>query len=74
VCFCTISQSSTYHLRVQLIIISKFQKFNESHKDLFKQRFNEIINNYLLIEHKVYLNLISLMQVVNVMIENIDVF
>jgi len=63
-----------YHSRVQLIIINKFQKFNESHKNLFKQRFNEIINNYFLTKYKVHLNLILLVQVTDVVIENIDVF
>jgi len=72
-CFCTISQDSTYHSKIQLIINNKFQKFNESHKDLFRQKFNEIINNYLLTEHKVHLNLISLMQITNVVIEDINV-
>jgi len=43
------------------------------HKDLFRQRLNEIIDNYLLTEHKIHLNLISSIQVTNVVIENIDV-
>jgi len=56
-----IVKSSTNHLRVQLIINSEFYKFNELLKDLFKQRFNKLISNHLLTEHKVYLNLIVLM-------------
>ena len=62
-----------YHLRVQLIVISKFQKFNKSHKDLSRQRLDEMIDNHFLIEHKVHLNLILLMQVTNVVIKDIDV-
>ncbi len=71
--FCTTFQDLTYHLKVQLIINNKSQKFNELHKNLFKQKFDEIIDNYFLTEHKVHLNLISLMQVVNVVIEDINV-
>jgi len=40
---------------------------------LFKQRLNKLINNYLLIEHKVYLNLILLMQITDIIIEDINV-
>ncbi len=68
-----IVKSSTNHLRVQLIINSEFYKFNELLKDSFKQRLNKSVNNYLLTEHKVYLNLIVLMQIVNVVIEDINV-
>jgi len=68
-----IIKSLTNHLKVELIINSKFYKFNESLKDLFKQRLNKSVNNYLLIEHKVYLNLIVLIQIVNVVIKDIDV-
>ncbi len=56
-----IIKSLTNHLKVQLIINSEFHEFNESLKNLFKQRLNKSVNNYLLIEHKVYLNLIMLM-------------
>ena len=42
-------------------------------KDLFKQRFNKLISNYLLIKYKVYLNLIMLMQIADVVIKDIDV-
>ena len=56
-----IIKSLTNHLRVQLIINNEFHEFNELLKDLFKQRLNKFINNYLLTEHKVYLNLIVLM-------------
>jgi len=68
-----IVKSSTNHLRVQLIINSEFYKFNELLKDSFKQRLNKSVNNYLLTEHKVYLNLIVLMQIIDVVIEDIDV-
>ncbi len=68
-----IVKSLTNHLRVQLIINSEFYKFNELLKDSFKQRFNKSVNNYLLTEHKVYLNLIVLIQIMNVVIKNIDV-
>ena len=68
-----IVKSLTNHLRVQLIINSESYKFNESLKDLSKQRLNKFINNHLLTEHKVYLNLIALMQIADVVIEDIDV-
>ncbi len=68
-----IVKSSTNHLRVQLIINSEFYKFNELLKDSFKQRLNKSVNNYLLTEHKVYLNLIVLIQIIDVVIEDIDV-
>ncbi len=68
-----IIKSSANHLRVKLIINNKFYKFNELLKDLFKQRLNKFISNYLLTEHKVYLNLIVLMQITDVMIKDIDV-
>ncbi len=68
-----IIKSSTNHLRVQLIINSESHKFNESLKDLSRQRLNKLISNHLLTEHKVYLNLIALMQVTDVVIEDIDV-
>jgi len=55
-----IIKSLTNHLRVQLIINSEFHKFNKLLKDLFRQKLNKLINNYLLIEYKVYLNLIVL--------------
>jgi len=68
-----IIKSLTNHLRVQLIINSKSHKFNELLKDLFKQRLNKSVSNHLLTEHKVYLNLIVLMQIADVVIEDIDV-
>ncbi len=68
-----IAKSSTNYLRIQLIINNESYKFNELLKDLFKQRLNKFINNYLLIKHKVYLNLIVLMQITDVVIEDIDV-
>jgi len=68
-----IAKSSTNHSRVQLIINSESHEFNESLKDLSKQRLNKLIDNHLLTEHKVYLNLIVLMQVTDVVIEDIDV-
>jgi len=68
-----IVKSSTNHLRVQLIINSEFYKFNELLKDLSSQRLNKLINNHFLTEHKVYLNLIALMQIADVVIEDIDV-
>ncbi len=68
-----IIKSLTNHLRVQLIINSEFHKFNKLLKDLFRQKLNKLINNYLLIEYKVYLNLIVLIQIANVVIEDIDV-
>ena len=68
-----IVKSSTNHLRIQLIINNEFYKFNKLLKDLFKQRLNKSVNNYLLTEHKVYLNLIVLMQITDVVIKNIDV-
>ena len=66
--------SLTNHSRVQLIFNSEFYKFNEPLKDLSRQRLDKFVNNHLLTEHKVYLNLIVLMQVMNVIIEDIDVF
>ncbi len=69
-----IIKSSTNHLRVQLIINNEFYEFNELLKDSFKQRLNKFINNYLLTEHKVYLNLIVLMQIADVVIKDINVF
>ncbi len=69
-----IIKSSTNHLRVQLIINSEFHKFNESLKNSSKQRLNKSVNNHLLTEHKVYLNLIALMQITDVVIEDINVF
>ncbi len=68
-----IIKSSTNHSRVQLIINSEFHEFNESLKDLPRQKLNKLINNYFLTEHKVYLNLVVLMQVTDVVIEDIDV-
>jgi len=68
-----IIKSSTNHLKVQLIINSEFYEFNELLKDSFKQRLNKSVNNHLLTEHKVYLNLIVLMQIANVVIEDINV-
>ena len=68
-----IIKSSTNHLRVQLIINSESYEFNELLKDLFKQRLNKSIDNHLLTEHKVYLNLIALMQIADVVIEDINV-
>jgi len=67
-----IVKSSTNHLRVQLIINSESYKFNKLLKDLSKQRLNKSVSNHLLTEHKVYLNLIVLMQIVNVVIEDIN--
>jgi len=61
------------HLKVQLIINSESYKFNESLKDSFRQKLNKFINNHLLTEHKVYLNLIAVMQIINVVIKDIDV-
>ena len=69
-----IIKSLTNHLRVQLIINSEFHEFNESLKDLSKQRLNKSVSNYLLIEYKVYLNLIVLMQIADVMIKDINIF
>ena len=66
--------SSTNHLRVQLIFNSKFHEFNESLEDLSEQKLNKSVDNHLLTEHKVYLNLIALMQVTDVMIKDINVF
>jgi len=68
-----IAKSLTNYLRIQLIINNESYKFNELLKDLFKQRLNKFINNYLLIKYKVYLNLIVLMQITDVVIEDIDV-
>jgi len=68
-----IVKSSTNHLRVQLIINSESHKFNELLKDLSKQKLNKSVDNYLLTEHKVYLNLIVLMQITDVVIEDINV-
>jgi len=68
-----IIKSSTNHLRIQLIINSEFHKFNESLKDLSKQRLNKSVSNHFLTEHKVYLNLIALMQIVDVVIKDINV-
>ncbi len=68
-----IIKSLTNHLRVQLIINNEFHEFNELLKDSFKQRLNKLISNYLLTEHKIYLNLIVLMQIVDVVIKDIDV-
>jgi len=68
-----IVKSSTNHLRVQLIINNEFHKFNELLKDSFKQRLNKSVNNYLLTEHKVYLNLVVLIQIADVVIKDIDV-
>ncbi len=68
-----IIKSLTNYLRIQLIINSEFYTFNELLKDLFKQKLNKFISNYLLIKYKVYLNLIVLMQIINVVIEDIDV-
>ncbi len=68
-----IVKSSTNHSRVQLIINSEFYKFNESLKNLSKQRLDKPVSNHLLTEHKVYLNLIVLIQIVNVVVEDIDV-
>jgi len=68
-----IFQNSKHHSKVQLIISSKFQKFNKSLKNLSKQRLNEIINNHFLTKHKIYLNLILLLQIMNIIIENINV-
>jgi len=68
-----IIKSSTNHLRVQLIINSEFYEFNELLKDSFKQRLNKLIDNHLLTEHKVYLNLIALIQITDVVIKDIDV-
>ena len=69
-----IIKSLTNHLRIQLIINSEFYKFNELLKDLFKQKLNKSVNNHLLTKHKVYLNLIALMQIVNVVIKDINIF
>ncbi len=66
--------SSINHLKVQLIFNSESHKFNESLKDLFKQRLNKLISNYFLTEHKVYLNSVVLVQIIDVMIEDINVF
>ena len=49
-----IIKSLTNHLKVQLIINSEFHEFNESLKNLFKQRLNKSVNklmyfNYLYI-------------------------
>jgi len=68
-----IIKSSINHLRVQLIINNEFYKFNELLKDLFKQKLNKLINNYLLTEYKVYLNLIVLMQITDIVIEDINI-
>jgi len=68
-----IIKSSTNHSRVQLIINSEFHKFNESLKDSSRQELDKPVSNHLLTEHKVYLNLIALMQVTDVVIEDIDV-
>ncbi len=68
-----IIKSLTNHLRIQLIINSESYKFNESLKDLFRQRLNKLISNHLLTEYKVYLNLIVLMQIINVVIKDINV-
>jgi len=68
-----IIKSSTNHLKVQLIINSESHKFNELLKDLSRQRLNKSVDNHFLTEHKVYLNLIALMQIVNVVIKDIDV-
>jgi len=69
-----IFQDLTYHLRVQLFINNKLQKFCKLHKDLSKQKLDQIISNHFLTEYKVHLNLISLMQVADVVIKDIDVF
>jgi len=68
-----IIKSSTNYLRVQLIINSEFYKFNELLKNLFRQRLNKLINNYLLTKYKVYLNLIAFMQIADIVIEDINV-
>jgi len=68
-----IVKSSTNHSRVQLIINSESHEFNELLKDLPQQRLNKSVSNYLLTEHKVYLNLVVLMQVTDVVIEDINV-
>jgi len=68
-----IIKSSINHLRVQLIINNEFYKFNKLLKDLFKQKLNKLINNYLLTEYKVYLNLIVLMQITDIVIEDINI-
>jgi len=68
-----IVKSSTNHLRVQLIINNEFYEFNELLKDSFKQKLNKSVDNHFLTEHKVYLNLIAFIQIVDVVIEDIDV-
>jgi len=68
-----IAKSSTNHSRVQLIINSEFYKFNELLKDLPRQGLDKPVSNHLLTGHKVYLNLVVLMQVMDVVIEDIDV-
>jgi len=68
-----IIKSSTNHSRVQLTINSESHKFNKSLKDLPRQRLDKPISNHLLTGHKVYLNLVALMQVMNVVIEDINV-
>jgi len=64
----------TNHLRIQLIINNVFYKFNESLKDLFRQRLYKLISNHFLTEYKVYLNLILLMCIIDIIIEDINVF
>ena len=61
-------------LRVQLIFNNEFHKFNESLKDLSKQKLNKSVSNHLLTKYKVYLNLIALVQITDVIIEDINVF
>jgi len=68
-----IIKSLTNHLKVQLIINSESYEFNKLLKDSFKQRLNKFVDNYLLIKHKVYLNLIAFMQVADIIIEDINV-
>jgi len=68
-----IVKSLTNYLRIQLIINSKFYKFNKSLKILSKQRLNKSVDNHLLIKYKVYLNLIVLMQIADIIIKDINV-
>ncbi len=68
-----IIKSSTNHLRIQLIINNESYKFNKLLKNSSKQKLNKSVSNHLLIKYKVYLNLITFMQIIDVVIEDINV-
>ncbi len=61
------------HSNIESAAGSKSQKFNEPLKDSSRQRLGKPVGHHLLTGHKVYPNLVSLVQVTDVVVCDINV-